>query len=196
MTRHRSLRMLCILNDTLRAVLLVAVAVLMVVGLSAPGAVASAAGLGKSILAVTSGSMSPLLRVGDAIVADVDVDPAKIAVGDIIVFRSAASPDLLVTHRVVALRTTAAGDHTFVTGGDANGAPDTVPVSREQIVGRLETRLPKVGYVLAAADNAAVVSLFAAGSVLSHGALFIARSAGTSGAGHRRGDPNHRKDTQ
>jgi hypothetical protein len=64
--------MLCILTDTLLAVLLVAVAVLMVVGLSAPGAVASAAGLGKSILAVTSGSMSPLLRVGDAIVADVE----------------------------------------------------------------------------------------------------------------------------
>lgn len=194
MQRHRPLRLLCVFTDAVLLLVVVGVATLAVSGLPGPDRSGVGPVFGKSVLAVTSGSMSPKLQVGDAIVADVDLDPEDIAVGDVIVFRSAEAAELIITHRVLSRQTTSTGDVVFTTGGDANDAPDGTAVARDQVVGRLDQRLPKVGYLLAAADSTAAVALFAVGSVLAHGALVIVRSADATGVSRRRGDPNHRKD--
>ena len=88
---------------------------------------------GKSILHVATGSMEPSLQVGDFIVIEA-VDPAELEPGDIISYYSEQSDiyGMLVTHRIKEIDE----NGNFITLGDANPVPDTLPVKPSQIVGR------------------------------------------------------------
>ena len=88
---------------------------------------------GKSILHVATGSMEPSLQVGDFIVIE-KTDPADLKPGDIISYYSEQSDifGMLVTHRIKEIDE----DGNFITLGDANPVPDTLPVKPTQIVGR------------------------------------------------------------
>ncbi|HEY8348101.1 MAG TPA: signal peptidase I [Symbiobacteriaceae bacterium] len=101
---------------------------------------------GYKVLHVISGSMEPALRMGDVILVRPLVPEDDIREGDVITFR-AREGTALITHRVVGIVTAGGQPVGYVTKGDANAAPDALPVAREQVVGRCIFRIPLLGYV-------------------------------------------------
>lgn len=113
----------------------------------------SVAGLGlpgRELLVVTSGSMSPRFRTGDAItVRHVSArEAARLTPGTVVTFRPAGGSAALITHRIVGARTTAGGQRVYTTKGDANTSPDTADLDPARIVGVLDRSVPRLGYVL------------------------------------------------
>lgn len=105
---------------------------------------------GWSADAVVSGSMQPVLQVGDVVLAR----PAaadELRPGDVLVVADPDHPGAHRVHRLVARD--AAG---LVLRGDANPAPDTSPVPPEDVVGVAVVRLPLVGWPLVWARAGAV----------------------------------------
>ena len=95
---------------------------------------------GVGVAVVESGSMEPVLSVGDVIV----VRPQEsYAVSDIVVYQSGHS---LVVHRIISINGEGE-DAEIITQGDANNAPDA-PITRDEIKGRLWTHIPKVGLAM------------------------------------------------
>lgn len=98
--------------------------------------------VGLTPFAVLSGSMEPSYHVGSLIYVKNAV-PENIRVGDPITF--VLNEDLLVaTHRVIEIDE--ANQH-FYTKGDANEAPDAMPVHFNNLLGRPVFSIPKLGYV-------------------------------------------------
>lgn len=85
---------------------------------------------------VISGSMSGSIEVNDMVIVHQQDD---YHVGDVVAYKTAHS---LVTHRIVDET-----DQGFVTKGDANNAPDRVPVSEDQILGKVVSVIPGIGVV-------------------------------------------------
>lgn len=102
---------------------------------------------GFEVLMVLSGSMSPALETGDVVV-DSRTAPSEARIGDVVTFRDPEQPARLITHRVRAMR---AGPETvtFVTKGDANNTVETWDVATEGTIGRVEYRVPRLGYAIA-----------------------------------------------
>lgn len=96
--------------------------------------------LGIQVLAVTSGSMEPVIPVGAVVYAQ-PVDFSEVQEGDVIAFHLEKS-NTKVTHRVVgkdeALKFVA-------TKGDANKEPDAHPVSYQNIDGIVKCSIPHMG---------------------------------------------------
>jgi len=84
---------------------------------------------------VSSGSMSPSLRVGDVVLIDRD---SPVNEGDIVAFQAG---DHTVVHRAVG--TTEEGEVT--TRGDANRVDDSGSLGQEEIVGRARMVVPFIG---------------------------------------------------
>ena len=100
---------------------------------------------GYQMYIVLSGSMSPEFDTGSLAFVR-ETDPAELAVGDIITYRSAPGSDSLTTHRIVEVRN--GSDLRFVTRGDANTVNDPSPVQAENVVGRVTGSVPYMGYVM------------------------------------------------
>lgn len=101
---------------------------------------------GDHTFVVLTGSMAPAIAVGDIVVVE-RVDPAAIAVGDVVTFLP-ADDALPVTHRVVAVTETEAGERLFATKGDANEVADADPVPASSLYGRVRLVVPALGHVL------------------------------------------------
>jgi signal peptidase len=82
---------------------------------------------------IISGSMEPVIRAGDVVVAS-DHDGIGLGPGTVIVFDDPVS-DGLLTHRIVNVTP----DGAYITQGDANRGADSTPVASSQIraVGRI-----------------------------------------------------------
>jgi signal peptidase len=93
------------------------------------------------VLTVMSGSMSPAIGVGDAIIIE-RVDPADIRVGDIITY-APREYGIVITHRVVDIGV----DGNFLTQGDAVADVDINPVKPDQVIGKHTATIPLLGYV-------------------------------------------------
>lgn len=135
-TRRRALRTFDLGSNALLVLLLCAV----VAVLAAPHA------LGWRYGILRSGSMSPDMPAGAAIV----VAPAgadEIRVGDAITYRSATNRGLLVTHRVVEVTEDTNGTLAYRTKGDANEEPDAGFVTPDRLLGRVVFSVPYVGQV-------------------------------------------------
>lgn len=98
--------------------------------------------LGWSADVVVSGSMQPTLQVGDVVVAR-PVAAAELRPGQVLVVEDPDHPGAHRVHRLVG--TDAGGLHLQ---GDANGAPDSSPVSPDAVVGVATVRVPAVGWPL------------------------------------------------
>ncbi|MFI5268329.1 MAG: signal peptidase I [Chloroflexota bacterium] len=117
------------------------VAVLLLVGLTAVPAA-----LGYKTYVVLSGSMEPAIKTGAVIFAQA-VAPTSLKVGDVIVYNRTDIEER-VTHRIVEMNDVSSGKPTFVTKGDANGAPDAWTVQYSgNTAGKVLFSIPYVGYV-------------------------------------------------
>jgi signal peptidase I len=101
--------------------------------------------VGYGLYAVRSGSMSPALEVGDLVVTRL-VDPSEIEPGDVIT--SDTGGRAVVTHRVITVQAADDGP-VFTTRGDANPTPDPLVARADQFHGRVDWRVPLLGFVLA-----------------------------------------------
>ena len=96
---------------------------------------------GVQFIIVLSGSMTPAMPVGSLAVVR-EVDPARVAVGDVITYGYPADPQVLVTHRVVELTALEGG----APRGDANEEADSYLVPAESVKGKALFAIPYVGY--------------------------------------------------
>lgn len=120
--------------------------------------------LGYRAIVLSGGSMAPGAGVGSLVVTS-SVDPASIAVGDVISYRLPSG--ILITHRVTMLEDGAAAP-SFIVKGDANGSPDPTPVPGSWVVGREVMAIPYVGYpVLIAARPWGLATMLGLASVLA-----------------------------
>lgn len=101
---------------------------------------------GYKTLTVLSGSMVPVLRPGDVVVGS-KIAPLDARVGDVVTFRDPERGSIVVTHRVVSMRAT--GDAVyFETKGDANTGSEKWSIGTDGTIGRVEYRVPKIGYAV------------------------------------------------
>ncbi|MFC6286379.1 signal peptidase I [Nocardioides sp. GCM10027113] len=107
---------------------------------------------GAQPLAVTTGSMSPVMPPGTLVVVR-PVEAADIAVGDVITFMPRENDPTVVTHRVVSIGFDMGGEMVFVTKGDANDVADPAPVREIQLVGKRWYFVPWLGYVTTFLDS-------------------------------------------
>ena len=96
---------------------------------------------------VATGSMRPALDVGTLVVVRPS-DPEEIATGQVVTYQLRSGDPTVVTHRVVGLGTTAAGERTLLTQGDANDVADPRPVRAVQVRGVLWYAVPQLGRVM------------------------------------------------
>jgi len=100
---------------------------------------------GYGSVTVLSGSMTPTLHVGDVVIEH-RVPPLSVRVGDIVTFRVPEHQSRLYTHRVVAMEAVGS-DVSFVTRGDANTGVERWTIPASGTIGRVELRIPNLGYV-------------------------------------------------
>ena len=95
---------------------------------------------------VTSNSMWPQIREGDAIILK-EVEPRNLKPGDVVVFTDPGIRDQLVIHRVVEVDT---GKYNTIltTKGDSNPVGDVSKVTAGQVVGGVALNIPRFGSFL------------------------------------------------
>jgi len=93
---------------------------------------------------VRSNSMSPTFKTGTLLIIK-RADSGTINVDDIITFRK-KNDTLSTTHRVVEIIDDN-NTRQFVTRGDANNVDDPIPVSENDILGKVTFFIPLLGYV-------------------------------------------------
>jgi signal peptidase len=97
------------------------------------------------LMVVTTGSMEPILQVGDLIYVK-GVEPSEIQVGDIITFRPPLEfiSGTLITHRVVDI-TYDVNEVYFKTKGDNNPSVDPWTIESGEVIGRQEATFKGLG---------------------------------------------------
>lgn len=133
--------------------------------------------LGREVLIVRSGSMVPEFSTGDAvIVRPISIPEARqLAAGDIVTFRSSDDNPALVSHRIVEVTRSDAGDLAYVTRGDANVSRDSTVLAPERIVGVVTSHVPRGGYVLHALEQPRLLLTLVIALVLANLAVYLTR---------------------
>ncbi|MBE0512628.1 signal peptidase I [Candidatus Bathyarchaeota archaeon] len=88
---------------------------------------------------VFTGSMEPAIPVGSIVVIK-PVDPETLRVGDVICFK--LSQPTSITHRIINIT-----NEGFITKGDVNEDPDTWTVKKENVIGKVTSTIPYIGYI-------------------------------------------------
>ena len=99
---------------------------------------------------VSSGSMIPVLNVGDILIVKDGNTFNSLKVGDIIVFNIPQGGDRVIVHRIIEV-SDRFGEKVIVTKGDANDGiiPGTdFPIREKDYIGSVAYTVPKVGLVL------------------------------------------------
>lgn len=99
---------------------------------------------GNRQFVVESGSMEPKIKTGSVVVDQTGPD---YKVGDVITFRVAGSKDT-ITHRIVGIKPDNQGAIFYQVKGDANAAPDTNLVAKDNVVGKVAFSIPYIGYLI------------------------------------------------
>ncbi len=95
---------------------------------------------GYGILEVVSGSMEPVIHVGDMII--IDTDNYEYGLDDIVTFYD--SEGTFTTHRIIDVDE----NGLFTTKGDNNNTKDKNKIESEKIIGCYVGRIPKAGRIL------------------------------------------------
>ena len=99
---------------------------------------------------VSSGSMMPVLNVGDILIVKDGNTFDSLKIGDIIVFNRPQGGDRVIVHRIIEI-SDRFGEKVIVTKGDANDGiiPGTdFPIREKDYIGTVAYTVPKVGLVL------------------------------------------------
>lgn len=88
---------------------------------------------GYAFFEVATGSMSGTIEIGDIVIVKITKDVQE---NDIIVYTEDSN---YITHRLIEKK-----DNKLITKGDANNAEDK-PITNEQVLGKVEKIVPKVG---------------------------------------------------
>ncbi len=101
--------------------------------------------VGIKTYSVMSGSMEPVYHTGSLLYVK-SVDPKELKTGDSITFM--LDEDTVVTHRIIEIipDDEDANVIRFLTKGDANDAPDGVPVHCKNVIGKPVFSVPYLGY--------------------------------------------------
>lgn len=134
---------------------------------------------GREVFVVRSGSMSPAIETGDAVlVSPLDGSVTDhLRIGDVVTFRPSSSDSILISHRIVDTIRNRDGESFYVTKGDANLSRDTELVAPDRIIGRVDGRLPQMGRLLVASQGFGLMTLFATAFVLAHVSVVLGRNA-------------------
>lgn len=145
---------------------------------------------GRHLYVVTSGSMSPNMNVGDAVLVKPMTDGAATTLrpGEVVTFRAANNPRFLITHRIIAAHVSAGGRRYYTTKGDANDGPDSSILEPSRVVGIVTTVIPRLGSVLVAIRTPYVIATFVAAYLLFEVAFFALRLARSN---DRSTEPSH-----
>jgi len=100
--------------------------------------------LGASTYTILTGSMRPAMPPGTVVVVR-HVPADQIKIGDVVTYQIHSGEPVVATHRVRSVSLAIDGERTFVTQGDANDAPDPLPVRAVQVRGKLVYAVPWVG---------------------------------------------------
>jgi signal peptidase len=90
---------------------------------------------------VFTGSMEPAIPVGSIVVIK-SANPETLTIGDVICFKIESESLTTVTHRIINIT-----NEGFITKGDANEDPDTWTVKKENVIGKVTTTIPYIGYL-------------------------------------------------
>lgn len=138
---------------------------------------------GNRPLAMSSGSMTPTIGVGDLVIGKT-VDAANLHTGQMITFRKPVGTALITTHRIVKVVRTSDGQIGYRTRGDAATITDpwTLVYEKGQKAQTVRFTLPYLGYPLLYMQLPAVRLVLIAFAVFS---LFFAliRKGSTAVAG-------------
>ena len=94
--------------------------------------------LSHTIIAIGSNSMSPSYNKGDAVIYK-KTPIEKIKIGEIIAFKKNGK---IITHRIINI----SNNYEITTKGDANNAPDTWIVEKQEILGVVKYTIKYIGY--------------------------------------------------
>lgn len=92
------------------------------------------------LIGIETGSMTPSIKIGDAVVIDKNYDRDKLQEGDIIAYLS--NDGIIVVHRIIKVNS----DETFVTKGDYNNVADSGYVQKSQVQGKVRFKIPFIAY--------------------------------------------------
>lgn len=92
------------------------------------------------LVGIETGSMTPKIRIGDAVLIDKNVNRDKLKVKDIIAYVN--KDGKLIVHRIIKINS----DGTFITKGDANNSADAHYVSKDQVKGKVKLKIPFIAY--------------------------------------------------
>jgi signal peptidase len=109
-------------------------------------ALAAPLAIGMRPLVVLSGSMEPVLHVGDVTVVR-RIAPAAARVGDVVTFKAPAT-GRVTTHRLRGVRRLPGGSFAFTTKGDANNSVERWNLPANGTLSRAVYRVPVVGRAL------------------------------------------------
>jgi len=124
---------------------------------------------GATTYAVLANSMAPRYPMGTLMV----VRPrASIATGDVITYQVEPNDPTVVTHRVVGVGATIAGEPRFTTRGDNNEIADPALVQPEQIRGVLWYAVPFAGFLVTAVGGWREYAKLAAAALLVGYAIY------------------------
>lgn len=131
--------------------LLNAVAVALLVGILAVGALAIAvpALTGSTALTVLTSSMEPHLPPGTMVVVR-PTDAADVEPGMVLTYQLRSGEPTLITHRVTQVLAGADGERRFITQGDNNATADADQVREVQVRGTVWYAIPWLGWVAVA----------------------------------------------
>ena len=92
--------------------------------------------------AIGSGSMTPNINKGDAVVYRKLSKSEEAKVGDILVFKKEKK---MIVHRIIEVINVGNDEKIYYTKGDANEKPDGYPIESKDVIGIVKTRIRYVG---------------------------------------------------
>jgi signal peptidase I len=133
--------------------------------------------LGRGLLVVKSGSMSPSFNAGDAVlVRRLDTPRTQnLNSGTVVTFSSPDNDGLLITHRIIDVKTLGHAGPSYVTKGDANELPDATLLTIDRVVGVVSGHVPRGGYVLYALQRPQILGMVFVALMLAQTAVLATR---------------------
>ena len=133
--------------------------------------------LGRGLLVVKSGSMSPSFNAGDAVlVRRLDAPRTQnLNSGTVVTFSSPDNDGLLITHRIIDVKTLGHAGPSYVTKGDANELPDATLLTADRLVGVVSGHVPRGGYVLYALQRPQILGMVFVALMLAQTAVLATR---------------------